>query len=110
MVRKHWHIQYNIIANCSLLRSLEEGRFDGVLAPFDSNQIGKYLESIIPPFRIVSWWDRSGDSRPGSNSMMIGVGYSSAEEILDDALVKFPVIMSRQPRPVKWLTHETNEN
>jgi hypothetical protein len=70
--------------------------FDGPFTP--ENCIG-YQESTIPPLRIVSWVDNSVDHRPGSHSTLIGVGYDSAEEMLDDAPSWFPSVMKRQPRP-----------
>ncbi len=63
---------------------------------------GLYNESIVPPLRIVAWNDRSIDSRPGSNSALVGYGYDSGEEMLNDALIKFPSVMNRQKRPIKY--------
>lgn len=72
---------------------------DGTFCPGGPQIDGLYQESIVPPVRIVAWWDRSVDKRPGSNSNLIGYGYASAEEMLDDAVKKYPWLMSRQPRP-----------
>lgn len=74
--------------------------FDGVYPPWPEKELGRYQESIVPPVRIVAWWDRTVDSRPGSNSALIGTGYDSAQEMLDDAPKWFPSVMKRQPRPV----------
>jgi hypothetical protein len=61
---------------------------------------GVYRESIIPPLRIIAWWDRSGpDTRKGCNSVLFGSGYVDGEEMLDDAARMFPSVMKRQPRP-----------
>lgn len=97
-----WHHYYDQMAkeipglNPNVLRHL-----DGVYAPYDPHEReGLYLESTIPPVRIVAWWDRSVDKRMACNSAFIGFGYDSAEEILDDAVSRFPSVMSRQPRPV----------
>lgn len=74
---------------------------DGTFAPSGiGEEQGLYQESLVPPVRIVAWWDRSVDKRGACNSALIGYGYDSAEEMLDDAVVKFPSVMSRQPRPV----------
>lgn len=61
----------------------------------------RYNECIVPPLRIVAWWDYSIDQRPGSNSNLIGYGYESAEEMIDDAFNIFPSVMKRQTRPIK---------
>jgi hypothetical protein len=79
----------------------------GILKCIDANftpkklKSGIYKESIIPPIRIVGWWDYSVDDRSGSNSNLIGVGYHSAEQMIDDAYKIFPTVMNRQPRPQK---------
>jgi hypothetical protein len=80
--------------NCKVLDNI-----DGAYPPGGPEKEGIYLESIVPPVRIVSWWDRSVDSRPGSNSNLIGYGYGSAEEMLDDAVRLYPWVMKRHPRP-----------
>lgn len=71
---------------------------DGTFAPCDRTE-GVYNDCVIPPLRIVAWWDLSVDDRPGSNSVLIAFGYNSAEEIIDDAYKLFPTVMNRQPRP-----------
>ncbi len=75
-------------------------RLDGTFAP-KSTEMGKYNDCIVPPLRIVAWWDYSLDKRGNSNSNLIGYGYSSAEEMIDDAYKRYPSVMNRQPRPVK---------
>jgi hypothetical protein len=72
---------------------------DSVFPPPEIVGTGIYNDCIVPPVRIVSWWDRSVDKRPGSNSNLIGVGYASAEEMIDDAYKIFPSVMNRQERP-----------
>jgi hypothetical protein len=71
------------------------GIFDGSFNPPGSG----YRESTIPPLRIVAWTDNSVDHRPGSISCLIGYGYESAEEILNDAPNWFPSVMKRQAMP-----------
>lgn len=61
---------------------------------------GVYNECIIPPLRVLAWHDYSVDKRGNSNSALIGYGYSSADEMLDDAAKKFPSVMNRQKRPI----------
>jgi|SRR6185437_1812733 len=73
---------------------------DGTYAPGSTREAGKYQVSVVPPVMIVAWWDYSVDGRPGSNANLIGMGYSNAEEMIDDAINKFPHIMNRQARPI----------
>jgi hypothetical protein len=76
---------------------------DGVFTPWIENgrEIeGLYQESIVPPVRIVAWWDRSIDTRGACNSALVGFGFASAEEMLDAAAIQFPSVMARQKRPV----------
>lgn len=73
---------------------------DGNFIPYNTIKQGLYQVNTVPPLMIVSWWDYTGDSRPGSNSNLIGTGFASAEEMIDAAVVKFPRTMARQPRPI----------
>jgi hypothetical protein len=71
---------------------------DGNFTPNDPTE-GIYNDCVIPPLRIIAWHDYSVDKRPGSNSVLIGYGYETAEEMIDAAYKKFPSVMNRQPRP-----------
>lgn len=73
---------------------------DGTFTPCDTREQGLYQVNSVPPLTIVSWWDYTGDSRRNSNSNLIGTGFTSAEEMIDAAVKKFPRTMSRQPRPI----------
>lgn len=80
---------------------------DGNFAPKKTCDQGKYLEYVFPNnTRLVSWWDRTVDSRHGSNSTLIGVGYNSSDEMLNDAVKLFPSVMNRQSRPILWNSKE----
>jgi hypothetical protein len=90
-------------------RRILGGVIDSSFAPAGTDEQSKYQLSYICTtkadfIKIVSWWDRTGDSRPGSNSSLIGIGYSSAEEMIDDAYVYFPMTMGRMPRPTSLRT------
>jgi hypothetical protein len=83
-----------IDANTDILEYL-----DGTFTP--KKYISGYNDCVVPPFRIVSWWDTSLDHRTGSNSTLVGYGYESAEQMIDDAYKQYPTVMNRQPRPIK---------
>lgn len=55
-----------------------------------------YREVNIGPVKILAWNDYSIDQRPGSNSALIGKGFSAAKEIIEYAKTKYPNFMSRQ--------------
>jgi hypothetical protein len=80
--------------NSSILKVL-----DGTFTPKDWKE-SVYKESNVPPAKIVAWWDYSEDTRPGSNMVLIGFGYTTAEEMIDAAYIKFPKTMGRMKRPV----------
>lgn len=73
---------------------------DGTFTPGFTHKQGIYQVAEIGPVKIVAWWDYSVDSRPGSNSNLIGSGYANAEEMIDAAFKKFPDVMNRQSRPI----------
>lgn len=83
--------------NPNLLRCI-----DGIFPPTQVQEEGLYNDCIVPPLRIVAWWDRSVDKRPGSHSTLLAIGYDSAEEMLDAAMVQFPSVMNRQKRPTPY--------
>lgn len=73
---------------------------DGTFTPGFTTKQGIYQATEIGPVIIVAWWDYTVDSRPGSNSNLIGSGYANAEEMIDAAYEKFPEVMNRQSRPI----------
>lgn len=96
-------VEINLNLPNSFVRSI-----DGLFVPTTkTNKPYLYQESNVGNVRIVSWIDYSVDERPGSHSTICGIGYSSAEEMIDDAIVKFPNEMKRQPRP-RPITDERN--
>lgn len=50
----------------------------------------------------LSWWDRSQDTHPGSNSTIFAPGLTiTAEEMLTEAQRRFPWVFSRLPETLK---------
>ena len=76
---------------------------DGEHTPKDTIDQGTAGEVILGNYRIIAWHDYTGDSRPGSNSALVGLGYESRDEMLIAAAVKFPSIMKRQKGPLKFV-------
>lgn len=72
---------------------------DGMYIPTETRQQGIYRHSKIGEVQIIAWHDYSLDSRPGSNSTLIGIGFDDEKEMLDAAAAKFPSVMKRQERP-----------
>lgn len=70
---------------------------------YDAGQPGVYKHSYVPPFHIISWEDRSGDTRPGSHSTFIFVGHArntETEVLLEIAKKECPSIFARQKVPL----------
>lgn len=73
---------------------------DATFTPGNTREQGAANEVVIGPIRIIAWCDYTVDSRPASNSNLIGYGYDNAEEMFTDAQRLFPSVMNRQPKPV----------
>lgn len=76
-----------------------ERRIDGEFAPSITLTESIYQECLLWPVRIVGWHDRSVDNRINSNSALVGYGYDTGDQMLDDAAYLFPSVIARQPRP-----------
>lgn len=77
---------------------------DGAFCPPEGWSEGLYKPSIVPPWRIISWWDRSVDTRPGSHSTFVflqpDAGVSESE-LLAMAEHEFPSVFARQRRKIQ---------
>ena len=104
-----WYSEQNRIANSSALKSITgiEGVTDNFLNSIDGtytwNTYGQGIckYSLVPPFRIIAWNDFTVDTRPGSNSVLLGIGYESAQEMFAEAMKQFPSVMQRQTIPLQ---------
>lgn len=78
----------------------EDGRkLDTPFCPPMDWPAGKFVVMTKTIWTIVSWWDYSVDSRPGSHSTFIFTGYDSLEEFWKEAKEQFPSVFNRQPAP-----------
>lgn len=77
------------------------GALDGVFCPAIE---GVAMRSNVGPWRIVSWIDRSVDSRPGSHSTFVGIGYEREEEMVVDAVIQFPDVFQRPYTPKEFIS------
>ena len=81
-------------------RSLERS-LDGLFCPPEGSHYYEYMCSHVPPWRIISWWDCSVDTRPGSHSTFLFKDYSllvDPEKLLEDAARVFPSVFTRQSK------------
>lgn len=76
-------------------------RLDGLFCPPSNWSTQLWMESAVGPWRIISWWDNSIDTRPGSHSTFVGKGYASGEELLAAARPLFREVFDRQRLPMK---------
>ena len=68
------------------------------LLPKDSRQVeGRAVLTYVPDIAatILAWWDRSGDKRFGSSSMIFLPGAVSPEYVVSVAKTEFPFIINR---------------
>lgn len=78
---------------------------DGIYTPGDTTKQGAAQLSIVGPLTIIAWHDYTVDCRPGSNSVIMGYGFTGtrAEIIVDmfkDFMVRFPQVVNRQTQPI----------
>ena len=69
-------------------------RFDGLLCPTDRTE-GVMLKHFIHGHTAVSFWDRSGDSRPGSSSTFFLAGIHGYQYMIAAARQAFPAVFAR---------------
>jgi hypothetical protein len=77
---------------------------DGLYVPGITTQ-GAAQFSMVGPFTIIAWHDYTVDKRTGSNSNIIGYGFTGtrAEIIVDmfkDFQLRFPQVIRRQNAPI----------
>ncbi len=82
----------------------------GLYTPGGVAEQGKAQFSMIGPFTIIAWHDYTVDSRPGSNSNIIGFGFTGTKsEIITDMYkdfeIRFPQVIKRQTTPVEVIDY-----
>ena len=89
------------------LRLMDTGLLRNAKLPDEITGIVKWT-CAAPDWNAFVWWDRSGDSRPGSNSGFYVSGFPStdiastlqaARNSFDFACEQFPQIVARQAKP-----------
>jgi hypothetical protein len=78
---------------------------DGLYTPSEYGQQGAAQFTQVGPLSIISWHDFTIDKRPGSNSNIIGYGYTGdqkqiIEDMFNDFKIKFPQVYKRQTTPI----------
>lgn len=78
---------------------------DGLYVPGNTLAQGAAQFSMVGPFTIIAWHDYTVDSRPGSNSNIVGYGFAgTCAEIIDDMIkdfqLRFPQVLKRQTAPI----------
>jgi|GEM_PF-3174955 hypothetical protein len=94
----HQKLRYNEQVELSKKYSINEnfmGHIDGLFTP-PKYKSGYNVVKINSDIIVISWWDNTVDNRQGSNSNLIGIGYESIEEILNEANSLFDSVMKRQ--------------
>lgn len=83
---------------------------DGLYVPGGTLEQGAAQFSMVGPFTIIAWHDYTVDNRPGSNSNIIGYGFTGtrAEMIADmfkDFQIRFPQVIKRQTAPINVIDY-----
>ena len=72
---------------------------DGGLAPQQDCVTGEYVEHHKDGWTAVSFWDRSGDHRPGSNTNFFVAHTVTGEELIAMARKQWPEVFARRGFP-----------
>ena len=70
---------------------------DGRFPPMPDKDGASALHVIAERVTILAWWDRSGDKRPNSNSLIAADGVHSFEEMVALLVKYFPAVKQRKP-------------
>ncbi len=80
----------------SLPIPLRSGVLDSGYCPPDADQIqGRALLHRVHGYTVIAFWDRTADSRSGSNSAFVLFGTLSFWEAVDKAKESFPEVFER---------------
>lgn len=77
------------------LPAIFENALDGVYAPVGPQIEGRALRHLVHGRTIIAFWDRSVDSRPGSNSVFVLSGELTFDEAWAEAQRRFPWVVQR---------------
>lgn len=69
---------------------------DGGFCPLRDTFSGEVQTNRIGMWIILSWWDRSIDTKPNSNSNILGFDYDSVDALVSRAREAFPDVFERQ--------------
>ena len=76
------------------------GVVDGENYKSRSEAVGEGRLTHVEGWTVLGWWDRSIDSRPGSNSNIVAMGTWDYTVMIAIADAQFPTILSRQRTPI----------
>lgn len=69
---------------------------DGILAPLPDESGHGAVHVLAERVTLLAWWDRSIDSRGGSNSMLLADGQHSFERMVEVLEWLYPEVADRQ--------------
>ncbi len=77
--------------------------FDGLLAPHPEQYTPNELQACFARldglgYSAISFWDRTVDDRPGSNSTFFSPGACDPERLFRNSMTAFPEVWKRPPR------------
>lgn len=83
---------------------------DGIYTPGESADQGAAQFSMVGQLTIIAWHDYTVDKRPGSNSVIIGYGFTGTraeiiEGMFKDFMKRFPQVIKRQTAPINVIDY-----
>lgn len=83
---------------------------DGLYVPGGNLEQGAAQFSMIGAFTIIAWHDYTVDKRPGSNSNIIGYGFTGTRSeiiasMFKDFCIRFPQVIKRQTAPINVMDY-----
>jgi hypothetical protein len=86
-----------------MYRVIEGGLDTGLLKKAGVRDVpgqGTYVQDS--GYSILTFWDRSGDSRPNSNSAFFALGEHTADELVAAARERYPHLFERFNFEIRW--------
>lgn len=76
-------------------------QIDGRFCPPGAQVQGRAQLTHLEGWTAISYWDRTVDARPGSNSNFLVPAYADFDQMVELATRHFPTVLARLPSPIE---------